>query len=127
MPDLLGTVMDTLSDVSDHMETDLGARWLYLAVVAALPGMVAVLLVLFTLRRIVREAEIGACARAGVAEPNPSVLAEQRLANVVTEMAIAANIKCRRWPSSRVTRSTLACMAPDDESATVLVSSALLE
>src|SRR5688572_981397 len=42
-PDLLGQVMETLSYISDHIETQPASSWLYLAVVAALPGLVAVL------------------------------------------------------------------------------------
>lgn len=126
MPDLLGTVMDTLSDVSDNMETLSGARWLYIAVVAALPGMVAVLLVLFTLRRIVREAEVGGVQELALRAPNPSVLAEQRLANVVTEMAIAANIKMPKVAIIESDAVNAGVFGSDDETATVLVSSALL-
>lgn len=126
MPDLLGTVMDTLSDVSDNMETITGSRWLYLAVVAALPGMVAVLLVLRTLRRIVREAEAGGVQELALREPNPSVLAEQRLANVVTEMSIAANIKSPKVAIIDSDAVNACVYGPDDETATVLVSSSLL-
>ena len=126
MPDLLGTVMDTLSGASDNPETVSGARWVYLAVVAALPGMVAVLLVLLTLRRIVREAEVGGVRELALREPNPSVLAEQRLANVVTEMAIAANIKLPKVAIVESDAVNAGVYGPDDETATVLVSSALL-
>lgn len=126
MPDLLGTIMDTLSNVSDHMETITAARWLYLAVVAALPGMVAVLLVLLTLKRIVREAEVGGVQELALREPNPSVLAEQRLANVVTEMVIAANIKMPKVAVIESDAINAGVYGPDDETATVLVSSALL-
>lgn len=126
IPDLLGAVMDALSDVSDNMETISGARWLYLAVVAALPGMVAVLLVLFTLRRIVREAEVGGVQELALRAPNPAVLAEQRLANVVTEMAIAANIKMPKVAIIESDAVNAGVYGADDETATVLVSSALL-
>lgn len=126
MPDLLGTVVDTLGEVSDNIETVSGARWAYLAVVAALPGMVAVLLLLFTLRRIVREAEAGGVQELALRAPNPSVLAEQRLANVVTEMAIAANIKLPRVVIVESDAVNAGVYGPDDETATVLVSSALL-
>jgi Zn-dependent protease with chaperone function len=118
--------MDTLSDVSDNMETISGGRWLYLAVIAALPGMVAVLFVLFTLRRIVREAEAGGVQELALREPNPSVLAEQRLANVVAEMAIAANIKMPRVAIIESDAVNAGVYGADDETATVLVSSSLL-
>jgi Zn-dependent protease with chaperone function len=126
MPDLLGAVMDTLSEVSDHMESISGARWLYLAVVAALPGMVAVLLVLLTLRRIVREAEAGGVQELALRAPNPSVLAEQRLANVVAEMAIAANIAQPKVAIIQSDAINAGVYGPDEQTATVLVSSALL-
>ena len=126
MPDLFGAVMNVLSDVSDHIETTPVTSWLHLALVAALPGMIAVLFVLFTLRRIVREAEAGSVQELSLRAPNPTVLAEQRLANVVTEMAIAANIK---MPKVAILDSDVAnagVYGADDETATVLVSSGLL-
>lgn len=126
MPDLLGTILNGMSDFTDHPELVSTSRWVYLAVVAALPGMVAVALVLFTLRRIVREAETGSVQELALRAPNPSVLAEQRLANVVAEMAIAANIKV---PNVRVIDSNAVnagVYGADEGTATVLVSSALL-
>ena len=126
MPDLLGAVLETVSYATDHLDEVSGARWLYLAVVAALPGMLAVAVVLLTLRRIVREAETGAVQELALRAPNPSELAEQRLANVVAEMAIAANIKA---PMVRIIASeavNAGVYGADEQTATVLVSSALL-
>lgn len=127
MPDLLGAVGHMLSDVSDHMETVSLGRWLYLALVAALPGMIAVLLVLHTLRRIVREAEVSGTQELALRVPNPAVLAEQRLANVVAEMAIAANIKVPKVAIIDTPGVNAAVYGPDDETVTVLVSTGLLE
>jgi Zn-dependent protease with chaperone function len=127
MPDLLGAVGHILSDVSDHMETVSLARWLYLALIAALPGMVAVLLVLHTLRRIVREAEVSGAQELALRAPNSAVLAEQRLANVVAEMAIAANIKVPKVAIIDTPGVNAAVYGPDDETVTVLVSTGLLE
>lgn len=125
MPDLLGTVMDTLS-VVDHPETVSTSRWIYLALVAALPGIVAVAAVLFTLRRIVREAETGAVQELALREPNPSVLAEQRLANVFAEMALAANVNAPQVKIIDSDAVNAGVYGADEQTATVLVSSALL-
>ncbi|WP_116807852.1 M48 family metalloprotease [Steroidobacter cummioxidans] len=127
MPDLLGAMLETLGDVSDHMETLPASRWLYLAIVAALPGLVAVVVVLLTLRRIVREAEASGVQELALRAPSPSVLTEQRLANVVAEMAIAANIKMPKVAIIDTPSVNAAVFGPDDESVTVLVSTGLLE
>lgn len=126
MPDLLGALGQMLANVVDHIETASIGSWLYLAVVASLPGMVAMLLVLRTLRRIVREAEVGGAQELVMRPPNPTVLAEQRLANVVAEMAIAANIKQPKVAIVDSEAVNAGVYGPDDETATVLVSSALL-
>lgn len=126
MPDLLGTVLTTLSEASDHPELVPTSRWVYLALVAALPGMIAVAGVLFTLRRIVREAETGAVQELALRPPNPADLTEQRLANVVAEMAIAANIQV---PNVKIIDSdavNAGVYGADEQTATVLISSGLL-
>jgi Zn-dependent protease with chaperone function len=126
MPDLLGAVTDTLGEISDHMEILPATRWLYLALIAALPGMVAMLFVLFALRRIVREAEIAGAQELASRAPDPTVLPEQRLLNVVSEMAIAANIKMPKVVIIESDAVNAGVYGPDDQSATVIVSSALL-
>lgn len=127
MPDLLGAVMETLGYISDHIETQPISSWLYLALVAALPGLLAVLFVLLTLRRIVREAEESGAQELALRAPNASVLAEQRLANVVTEMAIAANIRVPKVALLDTPGINAAVYGPDDDSVTVLVSTGLLD
>ncbi|MFC4310054.1 M48 family metalloprotease [Steroidobacter flavus] len=126
-PDLLGYVGQKLSYVSDHIETQPASSWLYLAFIAALPGMVAVLIVLLTLRRIVREAEESGAHELALRAPNATVLAEQRLANVVAEMAIAANIKMPKVAIIDTPAVNAAVYGPDDETVTVLVSTGLLD
>jgi Zn-dependent protease with chaperone function len=127
MPNLLGVMLDTLGEVSDHMETLPASRWVYLAFVAAVPGLIAVLIVLLTLRRIVREAEESSVQELALRAPNQSVLAEQRFANVVTEMAIAANIKMPKLAIIDVSAVNAAVYGPGDATVTVLVSTGLLE
>lgn len=126
MPDLLGSMMETLSYASDHIETQSASSWLYLAFIAALPGLLAVLFVLLTLRRIVREAEDSGVQESALRATNPAVLAEQRFENVVAEMAIAANIKVPKVAILDAPGVNAAVYGPDDESVTVLVSTGLL-
>lgn len=114
MPDLFGAVMQTLDYISENIETQPLSSWLYLAFVAALPGLIAVSLVLMTLRRIVREAEASGVQDLALRSPNPSVLAEQRLANVVAEMAIAANIKVPKVAIIETAGVNAAVYGPDD-------------
>ena len=127
MPDLLGAVAETLAYVSDNMETQPVTAWLSLVLVAALPGLMAVSFVLLTLRRIVREAEASGAQELAMRAPNLAVLAEQRLANVVHEMAIAANIKVPKVAILESAGINAAVYGPDDETVTVLVSNGLLE
>lgn len=127
MPDLLGSVGATLSHAVDNIETQPASSWLHLAVIAALPGLVAVFFVLLTLRRIVREAEESGAQELALRAPDPTVLSEQRLANVVAEMAIAANIKMPKVAIVDTAAVNAAVYGPDDETVTVLVSSGLLE
>jgi len=127
MPDLLDSMMETLGAASDHFETQSAASWLKLALLAAVPGLLAVLFVLLTLRRIVREAEASGAQDLALRSPNPGVLSEQQLANVVGEMAIAANIKAPKVAILDTPAVNAAVYGPDDESVTVLVSTGLLE
>jgi Zn-dependent protease with chaperone function len=127
MPDLLGSVGATLSHAVDNIETQPASSWLHLAVIAALPGLVAVFFGLMTLRRIVREAEESGAQELALRAPNPTVLSEQRLANVVAEMAIAANIKMPKVAVIDTAAVNAAVYGPDDETVTVLVSTGLLE
>lgn len=127
MPDLLGWAGETLSHVADNIETQPVSSWIQLALVAALPGLIAVLFVVLTLRRIVREAEASGARELALRAPNPTVLAEQRLANVVAEMAIAANIKIPKVAVIDTAAVNAAVYGPDDETVTVLVSTGLLE
>ncbi|WP_129781168.1 M48 family metalloprotease [Peristeroidobacter soli] len=127
MPDLLGTVGAMLSHAVDNIETQSVGSWLQLAIIAALPGLVAVFIVLLTLRRIVREAEEGGAQELALRAPNLSVLSEQRLANVVAEMALAANIKMPKVAIIDTPVVNAAVYGPDDETVTVLVSTGLLE
>lgn len=126
MPDLIGTVMDTISTLADSPESVPPSRWAYIIVMAAVPGLLAMLAIGFTLRRIVLEAETGAFQSLTLRPPDTTVLAEQRLANVVAEMAIAANIPL---PAVRILDSDVvnACVfGADERSATVLMSSGAL-
>lgn len=127
MPDLLGIVGTMLGHAVDNIETTPVGSWLYLALIASLPGLVAVWFVLLTLRRIVREAEAGGARELALRAPNATVLAEQRLANVVAEMAIAANIKVPKVAIIDTAAVNAAVYGPDDETVTVLVSTGLLE
>lgn len=127
MPDLLGIVGTMLGHAVDNIETTPVSTWLYLAFIASLPGLVAVWFVLLTLRRIVREAEESGAHELALRAPNGAVLAEQRLANVVAEMAIAANIKVPKVAIIDTAAVNAAVYGPDDETVTVLVSTGLLE
>jgi Zn-dependent protease with chaperone function len=126
-PDVMKSIMDALDPVLDHPGTVSAGRWLYMTGIAALPGLLVMGYVVYTLKRIVREAETSDTQSMQARAPNPSSLAEQRFANVVQEMAIAANIPP---PNVRVVDNTganAAVYGENEREATVLVSSGLLD
>ena len=91
-PDLMKSIMGGLDPVLDHPGTLSAGRWLYITGIAALPGLLVMGYIVYTLKRIVREAETSDAQSMQARMPDPTALAEQRFANVTQEMALAANI-----------------------------------
>jgi len=127
MPNLLGTIMDALGAWSDAPDSVTTAGWIRFLTLAAVPGIVWMVVVLFALRRALR---LSATFDAGDLEarpPDPATLAEQQLANVIEEMSIAAGVPP---PRVRVVERSLlnaAVFGRDDEHVTVVVSKGLLQ
>ncbi|MGZ2860199.1 hypothetical protein, partial [Pseudomonas aeruginosa] len=76
---------------SDPGETTLAARF-QLVALAALPGLIWMAFVLSALRRVLSLCMSFESGELATRAPDLAVLAEQRFGNVVSEMAIAANI-----------------------------------
>ncbi|HEY8507782.1 MAG TPA: M48 family metalloprotease, partial [Steroidobacteraceae bacterium] len=126
MPDLLGTVMNAIDQAVDQPETISVGRWVFLLSMAALPGVVVMFLAVHALDRVMREAMTSDAGNYAAREPNPAVLAEQRFANVVSEMAIAANFPQPRVLIIDAEPASAAAFGESDQRATVAVSTGLL-
>src|SRR3954469_24896897 len=89
-PNVFGFVMDTMTAVTDAPQKVTLSRWALLAIVTAAPGLLVMWLITLTLGRVLREALESEAGNFAVRAPDPTQLSEQRFANVVSEMAIAA-------------------------------------
>ncbi len=100
------------------------ARWVEVTAVAAAPGLALMALLVSAFRRIWRTSPLFANGAVSGRAPDRTVLAEERLANVVEEMAIAAGI-----PPPRVLivagGANAAAFGCDDRHVTLLVGEAL--
>ncbi len=126
MPDLIGPATDAVTGLIDVPEAIPLWRYLQIALYAAIPGSCLMLLMLHTLNRLMREAMTGDASMVAAREPNPAVLAEQRFANTIAEMAIAAAIPA---PQVWVTDSdavNAAAFGADQSHANVAISAGLL-
>ncbi len=124
MPNLLGyagAIVDTFVDPKPGIAPALWALPL-----AALPGLILFGWAILTLRRAFRHAPLFDPSAIVGRAPDGAVLAEQRIANTLEEMAIAAGI-----PAPRVMiiegGANAAAFGPDASNATVLIGTALLE
>ena len=124
-PNLVQLLGDAISPAIDHPEAVAPARWLQLALCAALPGLVWMALVVLALRRMLLASAL--FGPGPIARPcNPSALEEQRLANVVGEMAVAANLPAPRVEVTDQAILNGVIFGRDERDAKVLVSEALL-
>ncbi len=100
--------------------------WIQLGALAALPGLVWMALVLSALRRV-----LGLCMSFDSGElaaraPDPTILAEQRFGNVVSEMAIAADLPPPRVFIVDSPVVDAVAFGVDERQCTVVVSQGLL-
>lgn len=125
-PDVIKNVTDAIGEVIDHPENVTLGRALYLATVAALPGVAVMALTLKTLGRVMREAMSPDASDIQAREPRTRELGEQRFANVVAEMAIAANVPCPRVLITESTSANAAVFGQTDNEATLVVTTGML-
>lgn len=100
--------------------------WLVLGAVAAAPGLAWMFLVVTGLRRVLQVAATYDSATSRAREPNATLLAEQRLVNVIAEMAIAASLPPPRVLIAEAPIFNAAVFGRDEASAVIVVSSDLL-
>jgi Zn-dependent protease with chaperone function len=127
MPNLVAVLGGQLGPAFDHPETVSVGRWVYLLVLAALPGLVWMGTFLLVLRRAIGLSGLFGGGDIQARAPNPAALAEQRFANVVGEMAIAANLPPPRVLISDHGGLNAAVFGMDEQHATIVASRGLLD
>ncbi len=125
-PDLIKTITDTIGEVIDHPERVTLARGLYLGAIGAIPGLALMALATRTLGRVMREAMTREASDFHAREPDQSQLAEQRFANVVQEMALAAALVAPRVLVTDSEAVNAAAFGPSNGKATIVVTTGLL-
>ncbi len=125
-PNIVESIMAAIGPAMDAPEKVALSRWLTLGAVAAVPGMLWMAGVTSVLARTLRLAGMFGQGELAARAPNAAVLAEQRLANVVSEMAIAAGIPEPRVLIADQPTCNAAAFGGDERHASVMVTSALL-
>ncbi len=127
MPDVIGPATDAVSGLIDVPEAIPLWRYAQIGLYAAIPGAVLMLLMLHGLNRVMREAMSAEAAIGPARKPDAGVLAEQRFANTVAEMAIAASIPAPRVLVSDSDAVNAAAFGADEARASIVISRGLLE
>lgn len=125
MPNLAGFVGSGTDAIGGNKPVSTAALVAF-AILFAIPGLLLMALVGVVLRRAMRTSALFDAGEGPGRAPDPRVLAEQRFANVVEEMAIAAVIP---QPHVRVVAGSrnAAVFGRDDDHTTILVGDELLE
>lgn len=126
-PNLVGVIGAYIGPLMDAPAAVPLQRWLTVGAFAALPGLSWMAVVLTSLRRALRVSATFDSGELSAREPNRTVLSEQRLANVIGEMAIAANLPAPRVLITDASIRNAAVFGRDDAHATIVVSSLLLD
>jgi len=124
-PNLVSAIGDIVGPLVDKPESVPLTRWIFVGVLAAAPGLAWMTILLIALRRMLQVSAMFDSGELRARAPDPTVLAEQRMSNVVGEMAIAANL-----PTPRLLITDLGCNAAvfgrDEQHATIVVSESLI-
>lgn len=126
MPNLLGDMVNYMGALQDSPDPVPVNAWVRIGFYAALPGALWIALVVTALRRMLLVASKFDHAEMHARPPDVTVLAEQRFANVVEEMAIAANLPAPRVFVVRSTSLDAAVVGADESHATIVVTEGLL-
>ncbi len=100
--------------------------WIRLGAIAALPGLIWMAFVLGALRRVLRLCMTLDAGELQARAPDTTVLAEQRFANVVAEMAIAADVAAPRVLVAGSNVVDAVAFGVDAQHATIVISQGLL-
>jgi Zn-dependent protease with chaperone function len=126
-PDLIGRATDAFATVVEDLAAVSLGRWIYLAGVAAIPGLLVMGLVMRVLGRIVREALSSDASSYAARSLDRSVLVEQQFGNVVEEMAIAAGIAAPRILVADSAAINAAAFGDASAGATMVATTGLLQ
>jgi Zn-dependent protease with chaperone function len=126
MPNLLGDLVDYMGALQDSPDPVPVGAWVRIGFYAALPGALWIAVIVTVLRRMLLVAAKFDHAELHARPPDATVLAEQRFANVVEEMAIAANLPAPRVFVARAASQDAAVMGADERHATIVVTEGLL-
>jgi Zn-dependent protease with chaperone function len=126
IPDWAAQIGARLDQATDHPQSVSAGRWACWILIAALPGLAWMSLVMALIARALHAATafeaVGLCTRL----PDSTALPEQRLVNVIGEMALAAGLQA---PRVRVTARRVinaAVVGSRDGEVTIIVSESLL-
>ncbi len=125
MPNVFGRLNDALTPLFDE-RTFSFARLLATAGIAAIPGLLLMGVLVLGLNRALKRSPLFDAGELTGRAPTRSVLAEQRLINVIEEMALAASIPP---PQVRIVSGGInaAVFGRDESHTTILVGEGLLE
>ena len=126
MQDLIGQVSSAIFVVVDDFSIVTPGRWIYLLFIASLPGLALIFLAIRSLGRIMREAMSGDATTFSARAANQAVLSEQRFANVVVEMAIAAGLTPPRVLVADSDAVNATAFGGDAAHATIVITTGLL-
>lgn len=126
-PNLIGSFMTFVDQRESNPLPVALSEWVMWIAIAALPGAIAMTFIIAALRRAIRSAATFEAASLSTREPNPAFLAEQRFANVVHEMALAANLQTPRTLVTQAPLANAAVFGTDEAHATIVISTGLLE
>ena len=125
-PDLIGMATDAVGELIDPPAPVPAWRYVEIALLASIPGLCVFFLIQRTLGRLMREAMAGDGSTFAARSPNAADLGEQRFANTVTEMAIAATLPAPRVWVTDSDAVNAAAFGADARHANVVVSTGLL-
>ena len=126
MPNLVDGVYRVLDPILDSPTSPTLVDWLRFVFWASLPGLFWFGCVLLALRRMLRISGLFDVKEVPARTPNPYVFAEQRLANVIMEMSIAASLPLPRVLIAPRATLNAAVLGSDPEHATIVISQGLL-
>ena len=125
-PNIIPGIMNAYMKVVDAPGKISMAAWIGMAVLTALPGLIWMAFILNALRRVLRTCMTLDAGELSARPPEATVLAEQRFANVVSEMAIAANLPAPRVLIAGSDVIDAVAFGVDAQHATIVISQGLL-